>query len=87
MRDNVRAFVAAAAESFQPAGPVFEFGSFVVPGQEHIVSQRTDESVWLTIRAFSRPSSRWWWAVYPALRAAQWYYTRRYLRALAAPID
>ncbi len=36
MRDNVRAFVAAAAESFQPAGPVFEFGSFVVPGQEHI---------------------------------------------------
>ena len=29
MRDNVRAFVAAAAESFQPAGPVFEFGSFV----------------------------------------------------------
>ncbi len=32
-RDNVRAFVAAAAESFQPAGPVFEFGSFVVPGR------------------------------------------------------
>jgi SAM-dependent methyltransferase len=36
MRDNVRAFVAAAAEVFPLAGPVFEFGSYVVPGQEHI---------------------------------------------------
>ncbi|MCY7413638.1 MAG: DUF1990 domain-containing protein [Salinibacterium sp.] len=51
-----------------------------------IVSQREDDSVWLTIRAFSRPSSRWWWAVYPALRLAQEFYTRRYLRALAGPI-
>ena len=52
-----------------------------------IVSQREDESVWLTIRAFSRPSSRKWWAVYPALRIAQELYTRRYLGALAGPIE
>lgn len=51
-----------------------------------IVSQREDDSVWLTIRAFSRPSSRKWWAVYPGLRIAQEFYTRRYLRALAGPI-
>lgn len=36
MRDNIRAFVAAAAESFAPRGPVYEFGSFIVPGQEAI---------------------------------------------------
>jgi len=75
----------------EPKRKGFAYGT--LPGhpedgeEAFIVSQRTDESVWLTIRAFSRPSSRWWWAVYPALRVAQWYYTRRYLRALAAPID
>jgi len=36
MRDNVRAFVAAAAESFSLDGPVYEFGSYIVPGQETI---------------------------------------------------
>jgi SAM-dependent methyltransferase len=36
MRDNVRAFVAAAAESFSLPGPVYEFGSYIVPGQESI---------------------------------------------------
>ena len=36
MRDNIRAFVAAAAESFPMPGPVYEFGSFIVAGQEHI---------------------------------------------------
>jgi SAM-dependent methyltransferase len=36
MRDNVHAFVAAAAESFRLAGPVYEFGSYIVPGQEAI---------------------------------------------------
>ncbi len=51
-----------------------------------ILSHREDDSVWLTIRAFSRPSSGRWWAVYPALRVAQEFYTRRYLRALAGPI-
>lgn len=52
-----------------------------------VVSQNDDGSVWLTVRAFSRPSSRWWWMVYPALRLAQEVLTRRYLRALAVPID
>jgi uncharacterized protein (UPF0548 family) len=45
-----------------------------------------DGSVWLTIRAFSRPSSSWWWVVYPVLRIVQAIYTRRYENALAGPI-
>jgi uncharacterized protein (UPF0548 family) len=52
-----------------------------------MVEHRDDDSVWITIRAFSRPANRWWWAVYPALRVAQEYYTRRYLRALAGPLS
>lgn len=36
MRDNIRAFVAAASQCFELAGPVYEFGSFIVPGQEAI---------------------------------------------------
>ncbi len=69
------------------------FGYGTLPGhpqdgeESFIVSQRDDGSVWLTVRAFSRPSSRKWWAVYPALRVAQEILTRRYLRALAVPID
>jgi uncharacterized protein (UPF0548 family) len=57
-------------------------------GEEAFVVDRKDDgSVWITITAFSRPSSRRWWAVYPVLRVVQEYYTRRYLRALAVPID
>jgi len=74
----------------EPKRKGFAYGT--LPGhpedgeEAFIVSQREDDSVWLTIRAFSRPSSRTWWAVYPALRIAQELYTRRYLRALAGPI-
>ena len=52
-----------------------------------MIDHRDDDSVWITIRAFSRPANRWWWAVYPALRIMQEYYTRRYLRALAGPLS
>lgn len=52
-----------------------------------LVEHRDDDSVWITIRAFSRPANRWWWAVYPVLRVMQEYYTRRYLRALAGPLS
>lgn len=75
----------------EPKRKGFAYGT--LPGhpqdgeEAFIVSQNADDSVWLTIRAFSRPSSRWWWAVYPALRLVQSIYTRRYLRALSIPID
>ena len=52
-----------------------------------MIEHRDDDSVWITVRAFSRPANRWWWCVYPVLRVVQEYYTRRYLSALAGPIS
>ncbi|MBG6054443.1 uncharacterized protein (UPF0548 family) [Salinibacterium sp. CAN_S4] len=48
-----------------------------------IVEHRDDDSVWIDIRAFSRPANRFWWLVSPVLRLTQEFYTRRYLRSLA----
>jgi uncharacterized protein (UPF0548 family) len=52
-----------------------------------LVEHRDDGSVWITVRAFSRPANLFWWCGYPILRIAQEIYTRRYLRALAGPIE
>jgi uncharacterized protein (UPF0548 family) len=52
-----------------------------------VVEQKEDGSVWMTVRAFSRPANPAWWAVYPVLRIVQEFYTRRYLASLAGPID
>jgi uncharacterized protein (UPF0548 family) len=51
-----------------------------------IVDQTEDGSVWLEIRAFSRPANRGWWLVFPVLRLTQYFYTRRYFRSLSGPI-
>ena len=51
-----------------------------------VIDHRDDDSVWITVRAFSRPANGWWWLVNPVLRVFQELYTRRYLRALAGPI-
>ena len=51
-----------------------------------MVERRDDDSVWMTVRAFSRPANLFWWCGYPILRIVQEVYTRRYLRALAGPI-
>ncbi len=57
-------------------------------GEESCSVEKTDDgSVWVTISAFSRPSSRWWWVLYLPLRIAQEKYTSRYLRVLAGPTD
>ena len=69
------------------------FGYGTLPGhpergeESFVVERRADESVWLTIRAFSRPSNRWFWAAYPLLRMMQAIFTERYKRALTGPID
>ncbi|MFC5501873.1 DUF1990 family protein [Lysinimonas soli] len=52
-----------------------------------VVERRADDSVWLVIRAFSRPANAFFWAAYPALRLLQAVFTDRYKRALAGPID
>ncbi|MCU1440714.1 MAG: hypothetical protein JWP85_1711 [Rhodoglobus sp.] len=75
----------------EPTHRGFAYGT--LPGhpesgeEAFVVNQRDDGSVWITVRAFSRPSSRRWWMLYPALRLMQELITRRYLRALAGPID
>lgn len=51
-----------------------------------MVEHRDDDSVWMTVRAFSRPANLFWWCGYPILRIVQEVYTRRYLRSLAGPI-
>ncbi len=73
-----------------PARKGFAYGT--LPGHPEsgeeawMLDQSDDGSVWLTIRAFSRPSSTMWWMVYPVLRIVQSVYTRRYERALAGPL-
>jgi uncharacterized protein (UPF0548 family) len=52
-----------------------------------VVERRADDSVWLVIRAFSRPSNVFFWASYPALRIMQAIFTARYERALTGPIE
>jgi uncharacterized protein (UPF0548 family) len=52
-----------------------------------VVERRSDDSVWLVIRAFSRPSNAFFWAAYPALRILQAIFTARYERALVGRIE
>ncbi len=67
---------------------VVGFGYGTLPGhaesgeEAFILERRADDSVWLTIRAFSRPPTAWWHAVDPILRRVQAAMTRRYERAL-----
>jgi uncharacterized protein (UPF0548 family) len=75
----------------EPTRRGFAYGT--LPGhpecgeESFVVDQTEDGSVWMTVRSFSRPSSRRWWALYPMLRLAQAIITKRYLRALSVPID
>jgi uncharacterized protein (UPF0548 family) len=68
------------------------FGYGTLPGhpergeESFVVEYREDDSVWLTIRAFSRPASWVFWAGYPLVRLMQRLYTDRYERALTRPI-
>jgi uncharacterized protein (UPF0548 family) len=52
-------------------------------GEESFVIERhDDDSIWLTIRAFSRPSTWYYRLAWPVLRVQQAKITKRYLRAL-----
>lgn len=74
----------------EPSRKGFAYGT--LPGHPEsgeeawLLSRTEDGSVWMTIRAFSRPSSKRWWAVYPVLRIVQGVYTRRYERALTGAL-
>jgi uncharacterized protein (UPF0548 family) len=74
----------------EPARKGFAYGT--LPGHPEsgeeawILSRSDDGSVWMTIRAFSRPSTKRWWVVYPVLRIVQSIFTRRYELALAGAL-
>jgi len=51
-----------------------------------VVERRDDDSVWLTVRIFSRPSGGFWRVVRPALRLVQGVLVRRYLAELTGPL-
>ena len=55
--------------------------------ESFVVEHREDDSVWLTVRAFSRPAHPALWLGYPVLRIAQATATARYLAALAGPLE
>ncbi len=67
---------------------VVGFGYGTLPGhaesgeEAFILERHGDDSIWLTIRAFSRPPTAWWRSVDPLLRRVQAAMTRRYERAL-----
>jgi len=74
----------------EPARVGFAYGTLAghpEDGEEAwTIEHRDDDSVWITVRAFSRPANLFWWCGYPILRIVQEVYTRRYLRSLAGPI-
>ena len=74
----------------EPNRKGFAYGTLTghpVSGEESwIVDREEDGSVWMTIRAFSRPTRWYWWLIYPGVKAMQKVVTRRYQRALAGPI-
>ncbi|TDW31532.1 DUF1990 family protein [Cryobacterium psychrophilum] len=50
--------------------------------ESFIVEKREDDSVWFTLRSFSRPSTWYYRLASPILRVQQERFTRRYLKAL-----
>jgi uncharacterized protein (UPF0548 family) len=73
-----------------PACKGFAYGT--LPGhpergeEAFLVEQEEDGSVWLTVKAFSRPAGFGWWLASPLLRIVQARMTARYLRALSGPL-
>ena len=55
--------------------------------ESFMIERRSDGSVWIVVRSFSRPSTRRWKVLGPAVRVAQLILMRRYLAALAGRID
>jgi len=88
---RVRAPVRVVYVIDEPMRKGFAYGTLAghpENGEELFVVERTaDGSVWLVIRAFSRPATRGWRLVAPALRVTQWFFTRRYLRALSGQLN
>jgi uncharacterized protein (UPF0548 family) len=73
-----------------PACRGFAYGT--LPGhpergeEAFLVEQEQDGSVWLTVKAFSRPANLGWWLLAPVIMVVQARMTARYLRSLSGPV-
>ena len=71
----------------EPGRRGFAYGT--LPGhpesgeESFVVEHLSDDSVWVVIRAFSRPSTLFYRLGYPVLRWMQHRFTKRYLRSLS----
>lgn len=55
-----------------------------VSGEEgFVVEHRPDDSVWLVIRLFFRPSKKYFWPIMPLFRWQKRHLVKRYLRAFS----
>lgn len=74
----------------QPKVAGFAYGTLEghpLRGEESfMIERREDNSIWITVRSFSRPASTKWMLLSPALRILQYIVVGRYLRALAGAI-
>jgi uncharacterized protein (UPF0548 family) len=83
---KVRAPVRVVYLVNEPGRLGFAYGT--LPGhpesgeESFVVEHLADDSVWIVIRAFSRPSTWLHRLGMPVLRFLQWRYTKRYLRSL-----
>lgn len=72
----------------EPDRKGFAYGTLTghpVSGEEtFLVDRRPDGSAWLTVRSLAQRSVEIWRPTYPLLPMAQYFYSRRYLRSLAA---
>jgi len=87
---RVREPVQVVAVIDEPDRKGFAYGTltgYPVSGEEaFVVERRGDDSVWLTIRSITRPTTGPWRLASPAVALAQRCYRRRYLRALTGSI-
>ena len=74
----------------EPTRCGFSYGTLPghpLSGEElFVVERHADDSVWLTIRSISRPSTPVWWALLPLVRLAQAIFISRYEHALTRPL-
>ncbi|ONI72461.1 DUF1990 domain-containing protein [Kribbella sp. ALI-6-A] len=58
-------------------------GHPVVGEEAFVVHRSADGAVWLTLRSITRAGHGGWRLAFPGVLVAQWWFRRRYLRALA----
>ena len=88
---KVREPIEVVAVVDEPDRQGFAYGTLTghpLRGEEAFIVERLpDGSLWLTVRSATRRQTGRWGFAYPAVLVAQRFYRRRYLRALAGPMN